>query len=89
MNDVRRRQLFDFGPPVRRVRPARCRLYCRGCGCVDLRACEGGCAWYEVPRLGRPGWCTACVARFLGLPHGPVFAAVVDDAVRRAAVRIS
>jgi len=27
---------------------------CRGCGCSDSRACEGGCSWHL------PGWCTAC-----------------------------
>lgn len=27
---------------------------CRGCGCSESRACEGGCAWYSE------GWCTAC-----------------------------
>lgn len=28
--------------------------YCRGCGCTDAFACEGGCSWAE------PGLCSTC-----------------------------
>lgn len=40
---------------------------CHVCGCTDLAACPGGCAW--VP--GEPDLCTACQpAEILDLPAG-------------------
>ena len=33
---------------------------CRGCGCTDLQACPGGCAWVLLD-IGRPsGICSQC-----------------------------
>lgn len=40
--------------PVRRT--------CRACGCWELRACEGGCAWIAADR------CSACPDAALTLP---------------------
>lgn len=36
---------------------------CRGCGCDDLHACPGGCAWAEVDRERGTGLCSRCAAR--------------------------
>jgi hypothetical protein len=33
---------------------------CVGCGCVDARACKGGCFWVS------PGWCSACDVNLMG-----------------------
>jgi hypothetical protein len=41
---------------------------CRGCGCDDLHACPGGCAWFvlDVPPPGEPvqsGVCSSCAVQ--------------------------
>jgi hypothetical protein len=33
---------------------------CIGCGCHDLRACEGGCSWLRVDYRARVGVCSQC-----------------------------
>lgn len=33
---------------------------CIGCGCTDLRACEGGCSWLAVDRGKGIGVCSRC-----------------------------
>lgn len=33
---------------------------CRGCGCTDWRACEGGCMWVEDPE-GQGDLCSRCL----------------------------
>lgn len=33
---------------------------CIGCGCVDERACAGGCAWLAVDRHAEIGVCSEC-----------------------------
>jgi hypothetical protein len=37
-------------------------VMCRGCGCTDLRACEGGCSWVlmDVDVPIPTGVCSAC-----------------------------
>lgn len=37
-------------------------MKCRGCGCTDMQACEGGCWWVE------PDLCSTCSARAKDLP---------------------
>jgi hypothetical protein len=44
---------------------------CRICGCTDLRACPGGCAWVADPQGG--DLCSACVEQL-----GPVVDPAVD-----------
>ena len=36
---------------------------CVVCGCDDLHACPGGCAWAAVDREKRKGTCTNCVGK--------------------------
>lgn len=36
--------------------------YCRLCGCVDERACPGGCRWVEDPE-GLGDLCSACLPK--------------------------
>jgi len=38
---------------------------CRACGCWELQACEGGCAWLSADR------CSACPDATLTLPIRP------------------
>jgi hypothetical protein len=33
---------------------------CIVCGCVDSRACEGGCSWVTVNRYNSLGTCSSC-----------------------------
>jgi hypothetical protein len=37
---------------------------CRGCGCTETHACEGGCCWvlFDIPQtpIGPTGVCSAC-----------------------------
>lgn len=33
---------------------------CRGCGCTDLRACEGGCEWTLLDIDTATGVCSRC-----------------------------
>jgi len=41
----------------RRVSPS---ASCIGCGCHDLRACEGGCWWLRVDYAAAAGVCSEC-----------------------------
>jgi ParB/RepB/Spo0J family partition protein len=36
---------------------------CRECSCTDDKACATGCSWTEKPKKGKPGLCSACVAK--------------------------
>ncbi|MBI2770027.1 MAG: hypothetical protein HYX47_10415 [Burkholderiales bacterium] len=33
---------------------------CIGCGCTDLRACDGGCSWLAADHDARTGVCSRC-----------------------------
>lgn len=33
---------------------------CRVCGCIEERACEGGCSWAEQPTKDALGLCSKC-----------------------------
>lgn len=37
---------------------------CRGCGCTDLRACPGGCAWVLLDIDAPSGICSTCAEAF-------------------------
>lgn len=41
----------------RRISPV---ASCIGCGCHDLRACEGGCWWLRVDYAAGAGVCSGC-----------------------------
>lgn len=35
-------------------------IECRGCGCNDIRACDGGCSWVLLDVDSKSGVCSAC-----------------------------
>jgi hypothetical protein len=36
---------------------------CRGCGCTEELACDGGCAWIEIDEQTNVGLCSTCARR--------------------------
>lgn len=38
-------------------------IACRGCGCTEDRACDGGCSWARSPLGKKTDLCSACKAK--------------------------
>jgi hypothetical protein len=62
---------------------------CRGCGCTDLHACPGGCAWVLLDVEIPTGICSACAEDMEWDPvvMGSAFCDAASDAIATAIER--
>jgi hypothetical protein len=76
MKDLIRRILQFIKIPGRPPAESKCLI----CGCVESRACPGGCSWMHLDIEGDYGLCTTCATdRLCGLGERLIVGAIEGD----------